>query len=131
MGLLYDMLERGVQRKWEKMRDSLRSFVRYVEFFLKSDVKNGKKCIYLICDFNGRWLKDLSFLCCIVIVLSVEGRVGYITWVRCFLKLVSLLFSISLGQKVMGWAWLVFAAPSYWLSQEGNSQSLVVGIRGA
>jgi hypothetical protein len=41
-------------------------------------VKNGERCMYFVCDFNGRWLKDLNFLCCIVIVLSVGGRVGYV-----------------------------------------------------
>jgi hypothetical protein len=25
--------------------------------------------------FNGKWLKDSSFLCCIDVLLSVEGRV--------------------------------------------------------
>jgi len=38
-------------------------------------VKDGKMCVYFVCDFNGRWLKDLSFLCCVSILLaSVEGR---------------------------------------------------------
>jgi hypothetical protein len=32
----------------------------------------------LVCDFNGRWLKDSSYLCCIVIVLNVESRVGHV-----------------------------------------------------
>jgi hypothetical protein len=32
--------------------------------------------MYLVCDFNGKWLKDSSFLCCIPIILeNVEGRV--------------------------------------------------------
>jgi hypothetical protein len=32
--------------------------------------------MYLVCDLNGKWLKDLSFLCCISIILeSVEGRI--------------------------------------------------------
>jgi hypothetical protein len=30
----------------------------------------------------------------------------------------------------MGYQWVVFGAPNYWLPQEGNNQSLVVGIRG-
>jgi hypothetical protein len=34
--------------------------------------------MYLVCDFNGKWLKDLSLLCCIVIISSVGGRVGYV-----------------------------------------------------
>jgi hypothetical protein len=28
----------------------------------------------LVCDFNGRWLKDSSHFSCIVIVLSVEVK---------------------------------------------------------
>jgi hypothetical protein len=23
--------------------------------------RNGKRSMYFVCDFNGRWLKDLSF----------------------------------------------------------------------
>jgi hypothetical protein len=41
-------------------------------------VKDGEMCMYFVCDFNGRWLKDLSFLCCFVIILNVGGRVGYV-----------------------------------------------------
>jgi hypothetical protein len=40
-------------------------------------VRNGEICMYFVCDFNGRWLKDSSVLCCLVILLSVEGRVVY------------------------------------------------------
>jgi hypothetical protein len=40
--------------------------------------------MYLGCDFNERWLKDSSFLCCTVILLSVEGRVIYFVEIRCF-----------------------------------------------
>jgi len=45
---------------------------------LESDGRNGKRCKYLLCDFNRRWLKDLSILCCIVVVLSVEGKIRYV-----------------------------------------------------
>ncbi len=45
---------------------------------LESEMRNGERCMYFVCDFNGRWSKDLSFLCCIVIVLSVGGRIGYV-----------------------------------------------------
>jgi hypothetical protein len=34
--------------------------------------------MYLICDFNGNWLKDSSLLCCIIIVLSLGGIVRYV-----------------------------------------------------
>jgi len=42
---------------------------------MERDVRNGKICMYFRCDFNGRWLKDSNILCCIVILLSVEGKV--------------------------------------------------------
>lgn len=34
---------------------------------LKSEVREGEKCTYFVCDFNGRWSKDSSILCWIVI----------------------------------------------------------------
>jgi hypothetical protein len=34
-----------------------------------------KEVCILLCDFNGRWLKDSSFLCSINILLSVKGRI--------------------------------------------------------
>jgi len=53
---------------------------------MEKDVKNGERCMYFVCDFNGRWLKDSSLfngrwlkdsslLCCMVILLNEEGRV--------------------------------------------------------
>ncbi len=47
-------------------------------FSFESDGRNGKGYMYLVCDFNGRWLKDSSYLCCIIIVLNVEGRVRHV-----------------------------------------------------
>jgi len=38
-------------------------------------VRNGKKCTYLVCHFNERWLKDSSILCCLDVVLSVESKI--------------------------------------------------------
>jgi hypothetical protein len=50
-------------------------------------------CMYLMSDFNGRWLKDLNLLCCISILLeSVEGRVVDIVQVGCCLEMVFLRF---------------------------------------
>jgi hypothetical protein len=47
-------------------------------------VRNEKMCMYLVCDFNGRWLKDLNLLCCIYILLeSVENKVVGIVQVGC------------------------------------------------
>ncbi len=46
---------------------------------MKRDMWGRKKCMYLVCNFNGRWLKDSSLLCCIIILLREEGRVvGFI-----------------------------------------------------
>jgi len=59
-------------------KDSLEICVGYGKFSLESDGKNEKSCMYLVCDFNGGWLKDSSILCCIIIVLSVGGKVKYV-----------------------------------------------------
>jgi hypothetical protein len=67
--------------------------VGYGELSLESDERNGERCMYLACDLNGRWLKDSSLLCCVVIVLSVENKEGYVMKVIYFLELVSLHFS--------------------------------------
>jgi hypothetical protein len=52
--------------------------VGYGKFSLKNDERNGKKCMHLVCDVNGKWLKDLSPSCCIIIVLSVEGKIRHV-----------------------------------------------------
>jgi hypothetical protein len=40
--------------------------------------------MYLVCDFNGRKLKDLNLLCCISILLeSMECKVVDIVQVEC------------------------------------------------
>jgi hypothetical protein len=36
----------------------LKNCVGYGELSLENDGRSGKKCMYLTCDFNGRWLKD-------------------------------------------------------------------------
>jgi hypothetical protein len=47
-------------------------------------VRNKEMCMYLVCDFNGRWLKYLNLMCCIFILFkSVEGRVIDIVQVGC------------------------------------------------
>ncbi len=46
--------------------------------------------MYFVCDFNGRWLKDLSLLCCMAIILSEEGRIIDIIQARCFIELIIL-----------------------------------------
>jgi hypothetical protein len=42
---------------------------------MERGVRNGEKCMYFACDFNGRWLKDSSLLCCITILLNEKGKV--------------------------------------------------------
>ncbi len=71
----------------------------YGKLSLENDWRNGEKCMYLTCDFNGRWLKDSSLLCCIVIVLNVKDKIGYVMKVVYILELASLHF---LGQRVRG-----------------------------
>jgi len=47
--------------------------------------------MYLMCDFNGRRLKDLNILCCISILLkNMDGRVVDIVQVECSYDLVFL-----------------------------------------
>jgi hypothetical protein len=41
--------------------------------------------MYIVCDFNGRWLKHSGFIYCFDILLNVEGRVFFVIKVRCFL----------------------------------------------
>jgi hypothetical protein len=38
-------------------------------------MKGMQEEVYFVCDFNGKWLKDLSFLYCFDVLLSVEGSV--------------------------------------------------------
>ncbi len=30
---------------------------------LENEVREGERCMYFVCDFNGRWSKDSSILC--------------------------------------------------------------------
>jgi hypothetical protein len=30
---------------------------------LENEMRQGEKCMYFVCDFNGKWLMDSSFLC--------------------------------------------------------------------
>jgi len=47
--------------------------------------------MYLVCDFDGKGLKDLNKLCYISMLLkSVEGRIIDIIQVECFFELVFL-----------------------------------------
>jgi hypothetical protein len=42
---------------------------------MEREGRNREICMYLVCDFNGKWLKDSNFLCYIIIILKVEGRI--------------------------------------------------------
>ncbi len=59
-------------------------------------VRNGKMCMYFVCDFKGRWLKYFNILCCVSILLaSVEGRlIG-----DCTIKFISLKWESTLFLK--------------------------------
>jgi hypothetical protein len=35
---------------------------------------HGGMRLYFVCDFNGRWLKDLNFFVVSILLTSVEGR---------------------------------------------------------
>lgn len=51
--------------------------------------ENEERCMYLVCHFNGRRLKDSSLLCCISILLeNMETRVVDIVEVKCSFELV-------------------------------------------
>jgi hypothetical protein len=93
------MWGRGI-KDVQKDEGILESWVGYGKLSLESDGRNGERCMYLACDFNGRWLKDSSLLHCIVIVLSVKNRVGYVMKVIYCLELVSLHFSRTKSKGV-------------------------------
>ncbi len=76
----------GVWRN--KIKRSVRGMAKRFETLIEKE-ENGKRCMYLVCHFNGRRLKDLSFLCCISILLkSTETRVVDIVEVKCSFELV-------------------------------------------
>jgi hypothetical protein len=50
------------------MRRKMRRFIRDFWEMEISHLECGReewKNMYFVCDFNGRWLMDSSFLCCI------------------------------------------------------------------
>jgi hypothetical protein len=51
-----------------------------------------KRCMYLVCDFNGRWLKDLHLLGCIIILMNEERIIVDNLQVGCLFKLVIMYF---------------------------------------
>jgi hypothetical protein len=63
-------MDRGSGRR---SGNSLETFERWRILTWSVEQRNGKRSIYFVCDFNRRWLKDSSFLCCIDVPLSVEN----------------------------------------------------------
>jgi hypothetical protein len=62
MWALCGMWGRGIKRRvggiiW----NSFEIFGRCRTLTWRVEEKNGEKKKYFVCDFNGRWLKDLSF----------------------------------------------------------------------
>ncbi len=84
---------RGSGGGWGYSFDTLGSeTIRGCRTFIEMDVKNKERCMYFVCDFNGRWLKNLNLLCCIIIILSEEGKVVDIIQVGCFIELIIFYF---------------------------------------
>jgi len=85
------MWGRGIKERG-RGGDRLNIFGRWRILIWSVEERNGKRSTYFVCDSNGRWLKDLNFICCIDVLLSVEGKVILVIKVGCFLWLVSLHF---------------------------------------
>ncbi len=47
--------------------------------------RNGERSTYFVCDFNGRLLKDLSFIYCFDVLLNMEGIIVLMIKIGCFL----------------------------------------------
>ncbi len=78
----------GDRRSGRRRDDSLKTFERWRTLTWNVEEMNGERSIYFVCDFHGRWLKDLNFLCCIEVLLSVESRVVWVIKIGCLLELV-------------------------------------------
>ncbi len=55
-----DWGERGIQKRGRE-RDFIKDFWEMEKMDLESRREEWKKK-YFVCDFNGRWLKDLNFI---------------------------------------------------------------------
>jgi hypothetical protein len=89
VGLVCGMWGRGIE---EGGRERLKIFGRWKTFISSVEERNGKISMYFVCASNGRWLKDSKFLCCIDVLLSVEGRIVLVIIVVCFFWLIFLHF---------------------------------------
>jgi hypothetical protein len=86
--------------------------VGYGKLSLESDERNEEICMYLVWDYNEKWLKDSRLLGYIVVVLIVKVRVEYVMQVGCFLELIFLHLSKIENN---GLTWVVSGALNYWL----------------
>jgi hypothetical protein len=84
VGLVCGTWRRGIE-EGGGVGDSLDTFGGWRRFTWSVEERNGKKIMYFVCDFNERWLKDLSFIYPFDVLLSVEGRVVLMINVACFL----------------------------------------------
>jgi hypothetical protein len=65
--------------------NKLKIFGRWKILTWSVEEKNGERNVYFVCDSNGRWLKDSTFVCCMDVILSVEGIIVLVIKVRCLL----------------------------------------------
>jgi hypothetical protein len=75
MWALCGMWGKGIKKRVGGIWNSFKTFGRCKILTWRVKERNGKRSMYFACDFNGRWLKDSSFLCCIDVLLSVEGKI--------------------------------------------------------
>jgi hypothetical protein len=78
MGLVRGILKKGIKEVGEDEGISLKIREGYGKLLFERKERNEERCTYLVSDFNGIWLKYLSHLCCIIIVLNMEGKVGHV-----------------------------------------------------
>jgi hypothetical protein len=65
--------------------NKLKIFGRWKTLTWSVEEMNGERNVYFVCDYNGRWLKDSTFVCCIDVTLSVEGKIVLVIKVGCLL----------------------------------------------
>jgi hypothetical protein len=78
LGLVWVCGEKGLGIRVGGIWRSFKTFGRCKTLTWRVEEKNGERCTYLVCDLNGRWLKGSSFLCCIIIVQTMEGIKGHV-----------------------------------------------------
>jgi hypothetical protein len=78
------MWGRGIEEGGRR-GNKLKIFGRWRILTWSVEERNGERKVYFVCDSNGRWLKDSTFLCWIDVILNVEGRVVLVIKVGCLL----------------------------------------------